>query len=429
MNRALPASAWSLLLLMLSIPLLLPFSRSAELPLLLGAMVGVVALLRLQGQVLHAPAARALLLALGAYCIAALISAIDAVAPAKSWSTALASLRLLAFAVGMLALVEAALARGVESRRLSIGLAWVGALPIALWSTDALLQAATGYSLGGPLQADRLSGIFGADDLKLGPLLPVLTPLLLWPLLQGPRAALALAWLALLLVVLLAGSRAGWISYALVSALLAWRLARGSWRALVGWVVAATLIAVVIAALAYQTSDSFRARVERTLAAGSGQVDVALAGRVPIFTTATRMALAHPVNGVGVRGFRNAYPAYAEPGDPWVDPVQQTGAAHAHQILLELLTEVGLIGLALWLGAAWVLWRCARPVGGTLAQAPWVALAVLVFPLNTHLAFYSSFLGIVLAWLLVLACLGARLQGRLPAGAPAAAPHVGEQPQ
>ncbi len=342
-------------------------------------------------------------------------------APAKSWSTALASLRFLAFAVGMLALVEVALARGVEPRRLSIGLAWVGALPLALWSADALLQAATGYSLGGPLQADRLSGIFGADDLKLGPLLPTLAPLLLWPLLAGPRALLALAWLALLLVVLLAGSRAGWISYALVSGLLAWRLARGSWRALLVWVATAALVAVAIAALAYQASDSFRARVDRTLAAGSGQVDVALAGRVPIFQTAARMALAHPVNGVGVRSFRNAYPAYAEPGDPWVDPAQRTGAAHAHQILLELLTEVGLIGLALWLGAAWVLWRCARQSSGALAQAPWVALAVLTFPLNTHLAFYSSFLGIVLAWLLVLAC----LQGRLQAGAP----NVEEQQQ
>ncbi len=411
MNRALPASAWSLLLLMLAIPLLLPFSRSAELPLMVGAAVGVVALARRQRSFCTTPAARALLLALAAYAAAALISALDAVAPAKSWSTALASLRFLAFAVGMLALVEGALADGVEPRRLSIGLAWAGALPLAFWSADALLQAATGLSLGGPLQADRLSGIFGADDLKLGPLLPALAPLLLWPLLQGPRVALALAWLALLLVVLLAGSRAGWISYALVSGLLAWRLAHGSWRALFAWVAAAALLAVAIAALAYHVSDSFRARVDRTLAAGSGQIDVALAGRVPIFRTAARMALAHPVNGVGVRGFRNAYPTYAEPDDPWVDPIQQTGAAHAHQILLELLTEVGSIGLALWLGAILMLWRCARQVGGTLAQAPWVALAVLVFPLNTHLAFYSSFLGIVLAWLLVLAGLQGRLQG------------------
>jgi uncharacterized protein YfiM (DUF2279 family) len=150
MKRALPASAWSLLLLMLAIPMLLPFSRSAELPLLAGAALGIGALARRQGDFCRSPAARALLLALTAYALAALLSAIDAVAPAKSWSTALASLRFLAFAAGMLALMEGALARGVEPRRLSIGLAWVGALPVALWSADALLQSATGHSLGGP---------------------------------------------------------------------------------------------------------------------------------------------------------------------------------------------------------------------------------------------------------------------------------------
>lgn len=410
MIAALPASARLALLLLLAVPMLLPFSRSAELPVLAGAAVGVLALVRRRHAFWRAPAARALLLALLAYALAALLSAVDAVAPGKSWSTACASLRFLGFAAGLLALVETALATGVEPRRLSRALAWVGAIPVALWALDALAQAATGYSLGGALDADRLSGIFGADDLKLGPLLPALAPLLLWPLLEAPRLLLALAWLALLTVVLLAGSRAGWISYTLVSGLLAWRLARGSWRALLGWTAAATLVAGVVGALAYQGSETFRARVDRTLSAGSGQVDVALAGRVPIFETAGRMALAHPLNGVGVRSFRHAYPAHAAPGDPWVDPVAGTGAAHAHQILLELLTETGIIGLALWLAAAVLLWRGARRGAGTPAtRAPWVALAVLVFPLNTHLAFYSSFLGIVLAWLLTLACLQSRL--------------------
>lgn len=414
MIRALPAPAWAGLLLMFAVPMLLPFSRSAELPVLLGAIIGIVALARRRRLAWDEPSSRALLLALAAYALAALISAVDAQAPAKSWSTALATLRLLAFAVGMLALVEIALASGAAPARLSVGLAWVAALPVAIWAADALVQSATGHSLGGTLEADRLSGIFGADDLKLGPLLPALAPLLLWPLLRAPRVALALAWLALLMVVLLAGSRAGWISYALVSVLLAWRLAQGSWRALVALGVAASIVAIAIALVAYQASESFRARVDRTLAAGSGQVDVALAGRVPIFRTAARMALAHPLNGVGVRSFRHAYPDYAEPGDPWVDPIQHTGAAHAHQIVLELLTETGAVGLALWLAAVVLLWRIGRDANGVLAQAPWIALAVLVFPLNTHLAFYSSFLGIVLAWLLTLACLQVRLQAGAP---------------
>jgi O-antigen ligase len=284
-------------------------------------------------------------------------------------------------------------------------------LPIAVWVLDALIQAATGWSLGGPADADRLSGIFGADDLKLGPLLSALSPLLLWPLLGGPRWRLGLAYLATLIVVLLAGARAGWVSYALVSVLLAWRLAGGSKAALIGWGAAALLAACLFAALSYQFSDDFKARVDRTLAAGDGQVDVALAGRLPIWRTAARMIAAHPINGVGVRGFRYAYPTYAEPGDPWVDPIKHTGAAHAHQILLELLSEAGVLGLALWLAAALMLWRCSRVTADDpAAHAPWVALGVLVFPLNTHLAFYSVPVGILLAWLLTLACLQAGLR-------------------
>jgi len=407
-----------MLFLLFALPALLPFSRSAEVPVLVAAVVGMVGVFRPPVGLFDAAATRTLLLALGAYCAAALISAVDAVDAEKSLTTALATLRLLAFGLGISVLAHRALASGLASAQLSLGMSVAAAAPIALWVGDALLQSATGWSLGGGLDADRLSGIFGADDLKLGPLLSALSPLLLWPLLDGPRWRLAAAYLALLLVVLLAGARAGWISYALVSLLLAWRLARGSYKALLGWAAAGLLAASLFAAIGYQVSDSFRARVDRTLAAGDGQVDVALAGRTPIWQTALRMARAHPVNGVGVRSFRYAYPDYAQSGDPWVDPVTHTGAAHAHQIVLELLTETGLIGLTLWLVAAAWLWRCSRrSVGVAHAHAPWVALLVLTFPLNTHLAFYSAFMGIVLAWLLTLACMQVRLQVRLQAGA------------
>lgn len=415
MSLRLPPAAWCMLALLFAVPALLPFARSVEAPILVAAIVGIVGVLRQPAKLFDAPATRTLALALGAYCAAALISTLDAVESEKSLTTALATLRLLAFGLGMVALAQSALASGLAPARLSSGIALAAAAPIALWAADALLQSATGWSLGGPLEADRLSGIFGADDLKLGPLLSALSPLLLWPLLDGPRWRLAATYLALLVVVLLAGARAGWISYALVSALLAWRLARGSWKALLAWSVGALLAASLFAAIGYQTSDSFRARVDRTMAAGDGRVDVALAGRTPIWRTAVRMARAHPVNGVGVRGFRYAYPQYAQANDPWVDPVTHTGAAHAHQIVLELLTETGLIGLTLWLAAAAWLWRCSRrTVRVPHAHAPWIALAVLTFPLNTHLAFYSAFLGIVLAWLVTLACLQVRLQAGAP---------------
>ncbi|GMU44915.1 MAG: hypothetical protein AMXMBFR25_29010 [Lysobacterales bacterium] len=406
--RAARRPVLALLGLLLAVPLLLPFSRAAELPVLAGALCALL-FVRDRAALAGAPA-HALLAGLGAYALAALLSAFDAAAPGKSWATTLASLRLLAFGLGTLALVELALAQGASRHWLRTRVAWMAALPVALWTLDALVQGLTGHSLGGTLDADRLSGIFGADDLKLGPLLPTLAPLLLWPLLAAPRWLLALAWLALLAVVLLAGARAGWVSYALVGAALAWRLAGGSKRRFLAWTGAALLLMAVGMGAAYQASGQFRARVDRTLAAFGGDYDLALAGRVPIWRTALRMAADHPVNGVGVRGFRHAYPAYADADDPWVDPVTGTGAAHGHQIVLELLTETGTLGLLLWSWAALRLWRLARAGDvDPAAQAPWIALGVLLFPLNTHLAFYSSFMGIVLAWLLALACVQARL--------------------
>ncbi len=405
---------WLWLLLALP-PLLLPFSRSAELPVLAGALIGVAALLRREwpkGLV------RPVIVAMALYSLAALISAIDAVHPGQSWETALASTRLGLYVFGVAALAQLALGSNPDPASMSRTPALIAAGGIALWTTDALVQALTGWSLGGLAEADRLSGIFGADDLKLGPLLGALAPLLLWPLLDGPRWRLALAWLAVLIVVLLAGARAGWVSYALVTLLLIWRIADASPRRFLAMAAAGAVLAGAVAVAAYQGSERFAARVERTLAAGGGDLGRALAGRDWIWSTAVAMAGEHPVNGIGVRGFRHAYAAHSATGDPWVDPETGTGAAHAHQLILEVLTETGAIGLLLWGWAAYLLWRTAGrlPSSGHV-RAPFVALAVLLFPVNTHLAFYSTFMGLVLAWLLALCAAQAALAGEWRDGA------------
>ena len=64
--------------------------------------------------------------------------------------------------------------------------------------------------------------------------------------------------------------------------------------------------------------------------------------------------------------------------------------------VLEVLSETGLVGAFFWLGGAalaWRAWRFAGPAARRRARAPAMALAVTVFPLNTHLAFYSTFWG------------------------------------
>lgn len=385
---------------------LLPFGRSAELGTLL-CLLGVIMLFVREPHALRQHAgARLLLWLLAAYVAAALISAIDAVMPGKSWSTVAALLRYVPLGL------YACFAIRRENRLQALYTAV--AVVVGLWCVDAWLQAFTGWSLGGHAEAERVSGIFGADNLKLGPTLAVLSPFALWAARQrwGVRG-LILAFVFVLGPVLLAGSRAAWLCYALVALGFAWREARSPLR-FAGLCVIGAVALSLAGGVAWKTSTRFHERMDRTLLALQGtdeSVDAALSGRLDIWHTSINMIAAHPVNGVGVRGFRYAYPEYAQANDHFVVSAEACGkgqgACHPHQLVLEVLAETGTLGLLLWLGAVVLAWRAWRRVGAvarTRAFPASLALGVMVFPLNTHLAFYSAWWGLLFAWLLGLWC-------------------------
>lgn len=377
---------------------LLPVGRAAELAILAGAVLGIVALVRERARLAANPALPLVLAAFAAYWLSTAISAVDAVDPRKAWTETLADLRFLPFALHALLVLE----RGTRAAML----AWLVAIVVAFWVLDAIAQSVLGTGLGGALSADRVSGLFGADDLKLGPVLGVFgAPLLVEVLHRYGRRATLVVWLVLGAALLVAGARAAWVSHALVTLLMLVRIARGARE---GVAYGAILLgaALALGAIGYVASDRVAARVDRTLAALSGDaegVDHALAYRLPIWRAALAIAADHPVNGVGVRGYRRVYAEYAGPGDHWLDPDHGTGALHPHQIVLEILAETGVIGLALWLAAAAVFvraWHRASRAARHVAFAPGLALVAMTFPLNTHLAFYSSFWGLVL-WFFV----------------------------
>jgi O-antigen ligase len=139
-------------------------------------------------------------------------------------------------------------------------------------------------------------------------------------------------------------------------------------------------------------------------------IDYASSGRLDIWRVTATMIAAHPVVGVGVRDFREAYPHYAAPNDHFVTEEAcgvGEGACHPHQIVLEVLGDTGVVGLLLWLaGVALALraWRSVDPEARRRAFPVTVALAVTVFPLNTHFAFYSAWWGLLFWWLLALWC-------------------------
>lgn len=402
---------------------LLPFGRASELGTLL-CMLGATILFARDRRALASHAGARLLLWLwAAYFGAALASAPLAVEPARSWSSVAAYLRFAPFGI----YVCFAVRRASRVRALCLATAVVA----ALWALDAWVQILTGYSLGGRAEPLRISGIFGAGDLKLGPVLASLSPFVLWTARRRfGRGGLIVAMLFLLGPILLAGMRSAWITYAVSVLAFAWVEARGPLR-FAGWVLGAAVIVAAAMGVAWKTSARFDARMDRTLTAlhdTRHALNYAVSGRLDIWRVTGRMIRAHPWVGVGVRDFRVAYPRYAPASDEFVT-VQACGvgegACHPHQIVLEVLADTGIAGLALWLaGVAWAL-RAWRKVGAEARRRAFpatVALAVTVFPLNSHFAFYSAWWGLFFWWLLALWC--AALHADVPDGAPAALPHV-----
>jgi len=384
---------------------LLPLGRSSELGTFL-CLIGVILLFAREPQALQEhPGARLLLWLLGAYVGAALVSAFGSIAPGKSWGTVVALLRYAP--LGLYACF--AIRRDSKLQAMYVAVALV----LALWTADAWVQMLTGWSLGGHAAPERISGIFGTTDLKLGPTLAVLSPFALWAARRRwGLPGLLLAFVLVLGPVLLAGSRAAWLCYALVALGFAWREAKSPLR-FAGFCLIGAVLLALAGGIAWETSGRFQQRMDRTLQAlhGTSQsIDTALTGRLDIWHASAEMIAAHPINGVGVRGFRYAYPHYAPANDHFLVAEscgEGEGACHPHQLVLEILTETGAIGLLLWLAAVVLAFRAWRRVGVAARESAFpvtLALGVMLFPLNTHLAFYSAWWGLLFGWLLGLWC-------------------------
>jgi O-antigen ligase len=398
------APAW-----ILTFVALWPAPGYAETVMVLGALVAIARLLlaRFRGgtALLSAPAWALTSVLFCAYWLPEVFSAFDAVDRAHAWHESLVDLRYLPF----LWLVAAAVADTHGRRTTFNGLAII----VGVWTFDALLQALTGTSplfwsidaikqaisghsmcpLAEAERVDRLSGVLGPCNLKLGIVLASLSPFALYA--AGRRFG-RIGWLlaaaAVGLVILLAGARASWITFALVLLFSGWRVLGP--RRLLGVFAFGALSLGLLTWVVPQV----RERIVRTtyaLTADQEGMDVALSGRTRIWGAAACMVREHPINGVGARGFREAFPT-CDP-QPGVTAAWGTGPAlHAHQILLEVASETGAIGLLLWLAGvalAWRAWRFASMAARERARPAMLALAVTVFPFNTHLAFYSTFWG------------------------------------
>lgn len=137
---------------------------------------------------------------------------------------------------------------------------------------DQIKQLISGHGLCTAQElalVDRLSGVLGPCNLKFGQTLASLSPFLLLALGRRHVWAWAVGAAAVGIVLVLAGSRASWITYGVIVLLSGWQLLGG--RRLLVVAVAGALLAIAVVAVAPQA----RERIQRTtLAFGNGEQGV-----------------------------------------------------------------------------------------------------------------------------------------------------------
>ena len=406
-------------LLVFAVAALTSHSRAAEIPFAILAIVVPLLNWRQWPELWSKPAIRLLLLLFACYWLPMVLALPDAVYFEKSLTQSLVALRFPLGAIGILLLLN-------KKQQLLLIYRLLAVL-IVFWALDALFQQWVGVDFFGlPDQYPRLSGIFASDYLRLGLYSALFLPFLLHSLMVSVGAWLSesslsrrnhkkfplialLTGLGLLLVfvvILLSGTRSGWIiaGIAVIGAILPiwWRR-----KTLHGfWVYSSIALLLIVLSLgaSYVLVPEVQERVQQTTRLVSGDfaaVNEASSFRLPIWQHAWTIATAHPINGVGPRGFRIAYEALANEDDYFLQK-EGGGASHAHQLQLSIATETGLIGLLGFVVGTLLLWRSwtvlperyrcyAAPVG--------LALFSVVFPFNSHLDAYASSAALIFWWL------------------------------
>jgi O-antigen ligase len=144
-------------------------------------------------------------------------------------------------------------------------------------------------------------------------------------------------------------SRGGMVG--LGAAMIAAFVFAGRGRRLAMFIVIASFALLVVGYYATVASPAARQRITSYQDRGSGRVD--------IWTVGWRMVEAHPITGVGTGNFPNTATDYLfRPGALFSRYIVDQPHA-AHNLYLQVLAELGVVGLALFLGIVGFLLSCA----------------------------------------------------------------------
>lgn len=273
---------------------------------------------------------------------------------------------------------------------------------LLFWTADALLQYFHGTNLfGWPGYSDGITGIYNRN-LWIGYTFAHLAPFFFeslrrWAVKPGRKWGWLLA-IPFVMVVMLSGRRAAWVTLGLVSSIyLIWLIRHGDIRmrhALVGIVAFVVAIGASVA-----ISPGLEQRVQTTMHAFSGTWEAANAGganRLEVWKGAWLLYQESPITGVGAHAY-----------DPVVFERGYTSAkfGHAHLYGLDVLLSTGIIGFVAFMAAFFYLcFKLVQSVKWALPTLPaWLAAVSIMFPLNAHWSFYAPRPASLLWMLLILA--------------------------
>lgn len=378
--------------LVLLFVLLLPYGETSHLPVVILVVLGIRGVWKSGWQ--SGPESGAYRWVALALIVPLLVATTGAYNPQKTLLTA-GVFALYAFAGGY---VVKCFQERLDTNLLLYGIGGI----LLFWTGDALLQYVRGTNLfGWPGYADGVTGMYNTN-FWIGYTFAHLAPFL-FEFLRRLASGSGRKWVWLLIipfvmVIMLSGRRAAWLTLVLVSALyLLWLVRHGDIRrghAALGALAAAAAVGASIA-----LSPGLQSRIETSLQVFGGTweaVNAAGAHRLEVWIGAWLLYQESPFTGWGAQAY-----------DPLVFERGYTTMpfGHSHLYGLDVLLSTGLLGFIAYMAAfGYLFYRLSSSIKAAAPDvAAWLAAVSIMLPLNAHWNFYAPRPASLLWMLLILA--------------------------
>ena len=267
---------------------------------------------------------------------------------------------------------------------------------VTFWCIDASIQFFIGHNLlGFPYVPGEITGMFYPRN-TISHVCAILSPICFY-VVSRHSSRNKWAWLSIIplfFVVLISGRRAAWVMLALCSFgfIIFLYLSSANKNKTLRLIMIISCVIGVILTSTIMFNQPTKDRFKTTLGLFSfdySLINTATAIRLPIWETAYSIFREHPINGIGPRGFRFIYHGYAKSDDVFI--IWNLPPTHPHLLLLEVLVETGVIGLAGFLSLFYFLIKSTRKIKNISYEFVFlIPVLVSLFPFNSHMAFYGS---------------------------------------